>query len=79
MTDSATLARYFGLPLHGYGGQRKYEITTPSDFYIFKAIYESAWNAQILVDMGNNTFYKDMEDTTYPVLFSENWAMLQSW
>ena len=42
MTDSATLARYFGLPLHTVmGGSENIKITTPSDFYIFRAIYEA--------------------------------------
>ena len=48
MTDSATLARYFGLPLHTVmGGSKNIKITTPSDFYIFRAIYEARENAQI--------------------------------
>lgn len=48
MTDSATLARYFGLPLHTVmGGSENIKITTPSDFYIFRAIYEARENAQI--------------------------------
>ena len=48
MTDSATLARYIGLPLHTVmGGSENIKITTPSDFYIFRAIYEARENAQI--------------------------------
>ena len=48
MTDSATLTRYFGLPLHTVmGGSENIKITTPSDFYIFRAIYEARENAQI--------------------------------
>ena len=48
MTDSATLARYFGLPLHTVmRGSENIKITTPSDFYIFRAIYEARENAQI--------------------------------
>ena len=48
MTDSATLARYVGLPLHTVmGGSENIKITTPSDFYIFRAIYEARENAQI--------------------------------
>ena len=48
MTDSATLARYFGLPLHTVmGGSENIKITTPSDFHIFRAIYEARENAQI--------------------------------
>ncbi|MGQ5513468.1 IspD/TarI family cytidylyltransferase [Streptococcus anginosus] len=49
MTDSATLARHFGLPLHTVvGSSENIKITTPSDFYIFRAIYEARENAQIL-------------------------------
>ena len=48
MTDSATLARYYGLSLHTVmGGSENIKITTPSDFYIFRAIYEARENAQI--------------------------------
>ena len=46
--DSATLARYYGLSLHTVmGGSENIKITTPSDFYIFRAIYEARENAQI--------------------------------
>lgn len=48
MTDSATLARHFGLSLHTVmGGSENIKITTPSDFYIFRAIYEARENQQI--------------------------------
>ena len=48
MTDSATLARYYGFSLHTVmGGSENIKITTPSDFYIFRAIYEARENAQI--------------------------------
>lgn len=48
MTDSATLARYYGLSLHTVmGGSENIKITTPSDFYIFRAIYEARENEQI--------------------------------
>ncbi|RHE63119.1 2-C-methyl-D-erythritol 4-phosphate cytidylyltransferase [Streptococcus gordonii] len=48
MTDSATLARYYGLSLHTVmGSSENIKITTPSDFYIFRAIYEARENAQI--------------------------------
>ena len=48
MTDSATLASYYGLSLHTVmGGSENIKITTPSDFYIFRAIYEARENAQI--------------------------------
>ena len=48
MTDSATLVRYYGLELFTVmGGPENIKITTPSDFYIFKAIYEARENQQI--------------------------------
>lgn len=48
MTDSATLVRHFGLELFTVmGGPENIKITTPSDFYIFRALYESNENAQI--------------------------------
>ena len=48
MTDSATLARRYGLSLHTVmGNSENIKITTPSDFYIFRAIYEARENAQI--------------------------------
>lgn len=48
MTDSASLARYYGRSLFTVmGGPENIKITTPSDFYIFKAIYESRENEQI--------------------------------
>ncbi|WP_449456448.1 2-C-methyl-D-erythritol 4-phosphate cytidylyltransferase [Streptococcus suis] len=48
MTDSATLVRHYGLDLFTVmGGPENIKITTPSDFYIFRAIYDSKENAQI--------------------------------
>lgn len=48
MTDSATLVRHYGLELFTVmGGAENIKITTPSDFYIFRAIYDSRENAQI--------------------------------
>lgn len=48
-TDSATLMRYYGFKLNTVmGGSENIKITTPSDFYIFRAIYELRENAQIL-------------------------------
>ncbi|HFI0934599.1 TPA: 2-C-methyl-D-erythritol 4-phosphate cytidylyltransferase [Streptococcus suis] len=48
MTDSATLVRHYGLDLFTVmGGPENIKITTPSDFYIFRAIYDSRENAQI--------------------------------
>ena len=48
-TDSATLMRYYGFKLNTVmGGSENIKITMPSDFYIFRAIYELRENAQIL-------------------------------
>lgn len=48
-TDSATLMRYYGSRLSTVmGDPENIKITTPSDFYIFRAIYELRENAQIL-------------------------------
>lgn len=48
-TDSATLMRYYGVQLSTVMGEpENIKITTPSDFYIFRAIYELRENAQIL-------------------------------
>ena len=48
MTDSATLVCHYGLDLFTVmGGPENIKITTPSDFYIFRAIYDSRENAQI--------------------------------
>lgn len=48
MTDSATLVRHYGVELFTVmGGPENIKITTPSDFYIFRAIYDSRENAQI--------------------------------
>ncbi|MDO4223938.1 MAG: 2-C-methyl-D-erythritol 4-phosphate cytidylyltransferase [Acinetobacter sp.] len=48
-TDSATLMRHYGVKLHTVMGEPdNIKITTPSDFYIFRAIYELRENAQIL-------------------------------
>ncbi|MGT2755625.1 2-C-methyl-D-erythritol 4-phosphate cytidylyltransferase [Streptococcus ovuberis] len=47
-TDSASLVRHYGVSLNTVmGGPENIKITTPSDFYIFRAIYESRENAQI--------------------------------
>lgn len=49
MTDSATLVRHYGHDLSTVmGGPENIKITTPSDFYIFKAIYDLRENEQIL-------------------------------
>lgn len=48
MTDSSTLVRHYGMSLHTVmGGPENIKITTPSDFYIFRAIYDSRENSQI--------------------------------
>lgn len=48
-TDSATLMRHYGKALYTVmGGSENIKITTPSDFYIFRAISELRENAQIL-------------------------------
>lgn len=48
MTDSATLVRHYGMQLFTVmGGPENIKITTPSDFYIVKAIYESREDSQI--------------------------------
>lgn len=48
MTDSSTLAGYYGVDLYTVmGGPENIKITTPSDFYIFKAIYEARESSQI--------------------------------
>lgn len=48
MTDSATLVRHYGVDLFTVmGGAENIKITTPSDFYIFRAIYEARENQQI--------------------------------
>lgn len=48
MTDSSTLADYYGLKLYTVmGGSENIKITTPSDFYIFRAIYEARQDSQI--------------------------------
>lgn len=46
--DSATLMRHFGAELHTVEGPvENIKITTASDFYIFRAIYEARENSQI--------------------------------
>lgn len=46
--DSASLARKYGMNLKTIlGGPENIKITTPSDFYIFRAIYEARENEQI--------------------------------
>lgn len=48
MTDSSTLMGYYGKKLFTVmGGPENIKITTPSDFYIFRAIYEARENSQI--------------------------------
>ena len=46
--DSATLMQAEGYKLFPVMGNRKYKITTPSDFYTFRAIVEAEENSQIL-------------------------------
>ena len=46
--DSATLMRHYGYTLHTVEGPvENIKITSPSDFYIFRAIYEARENSQI--------------------------------
>ena len=48
MIDSAMLMSHYGTPLHIVEGPvENIKITTPSDFYIFRAIYEARENSQI--------------------------------
>lgn len=48
MTDSSTLMGHYGVDLYTVmGGPENIKITTPSDFYIFRAIYEARENSQI--------------------------------
>lgn len=48
MIDSAMLMSHYGTPLHIVEGPvENIKITTPSDFYIFRAIYEAKENSQI--------------------------------
>lgn len=48
MIDSAMLMKYYGFNLHCINGPiENIKITTPSDFYIFRAILESRENSQI--------------------------------
>lgn len=48
MIDSAMLMSHYGTPLHIVEGPvENIKITTPSDFYIFRAIYEARENLQI--------------------------------
>lgn len=48
MIDSAMLVSHYGTPLHVVEGPvENIKITTPSDFYIFRAIYEARENSQI--------------------------------
>ena len=49
MIDSASLMIHYGVKLHLVEGPAEnIKITTPSDFYIFKAIQEARENMQIL-------------------------------
>jgi 2-C-methyl-D-erythritol 4-phosphate cytidylyltransferase len=48
MIDSASLMRHYGYTLHTVlGSYDNIKITTPSDFYIFRALYEARENSQI--------------------------------
>jgi len=48
MIDSAMLMSHYGTPLHIVEGPvENIKITSPSDFYIFRAIYEARENSQI--------------------------------
>jgi 2-C-methyl-D-erythritol 4-phosphate cytidylyltransferase len=48
MIDSASLMRHYGYSLHTVqGSYDNIKITTPSDFYIFRALYEARENSQI--------------------------------
>jgi len=48
MIDSAMLMAHYGVTLHIVEGPAEnIKITTPSDFYIFRAIYEAKENSQI--------------------------------
>jgi 2-C-methyl-D-erythritol 4-phosphate cytidylyltransferase len=48
MIDSASLMQYYGYTLHTVqGSYDNIKITTPSDFYIFRALYEARENSQI--------------------------------
>jgi 2-C-methyl-D-erythritol 4-phosphate cytidylyltransferase len=47
--DSASLMRHYGYELHTVqGSYDNIKITTPSDFYVFRALYEARENLQIL-------------------------------
>jgi 2-C-methyl-D-erythritol 4-phosphate cytidylyltransferase len=49
MIDSATLMKHYGHSLHTVeGSSENIKITTPADFYIFRAIFEARENSQIL-------------------------------
>jgi 2-C-methyl-D-erythritol 4-phosphate cytidylyltransferase len=46
--DSATLMHYYGHTLYTVLGKfENIKITTPSDFYIFRALFEARENSQI--------------------------------
>jgi 2-C-methyl-D-erythritol 4-phosphate cytidylyltransferase len=48
MIDSASLMQHYGYSLHTVqGSYDNIKITTPSDFYIFRALYEARENSQI--------------------------------
>ena len=48
MIDSASLMRHYGRTLHTVDGPlENIKITTPSDYYTFRAIYEAKENSQI--------------------------------
>jgi len=48
MTDSATLMKYYGFDLYTVkSGYENIKITTASDFYVFRALYEARENSQV--------------------------------
>ena len=48
MIDSATMMRTYNYDLHIVEGpQENIKITNPSDFYIFRSLYEAKENSQI--------------------------------
>ena len=49
MIDSCTLMRYYGVKLFAVeGSSENIKITTPDDFYTFRAIYDARENAQLI-------------------------------
>ena len=48
MIDSCTLMRYYGIKLYAVeGSSDNIKITTPDDFYTFRALYDAKENAQL--------------------------------